>query len=206
MFSLTEESIVRSDLPPIDERELVERAKRDPEAFGLLYERYVAQIYRYLYYRTGNPQDAEDLTARTFYRALEHLPRYQERGLPFTAWLYRIAHNIVVNWQRDRRRRPVIALDRVVTYAGAEGDPQGALEEQEDREQLLRAFRRLSPERQELLILKFVEGMSNAQIGAIMGRSEGAIKSLYHRTLLELKKNLEGTEDGGARSDTGADQ
>lgn len=206
MFSLAEESPVRSNHPPGDERELVERAKRDPEAFGLLYERYVAQIYRYLYYRTGNIQDAEDLTARTFYRALEHLPRYQERGLPFAAWLYRIAHNIVVNWQRDRRRRPIIALDRVVTYVGVEEDPQGVLEEREEREQLLRAFRRLSPERQELLILKFVEGMSNAQIGAIMGRSEGAIKSLYHRTLLELKKNLEGTENGGARSDTGADQ
>ncbi|MGQ9467250.1 MAG: RNA polymerase sigma factor [Anaerolineae bacterium] len=206
MFSLTEESRVRSDHFLGDERQLVEQAKRDPEAFGLLYERYVAQIYRYLYYRTGNPQDAEDLTARTFYRALEHLPRYQERGLPFTTWLYRIAHNIVVNWQRDRRRRPVVALDRVVTYAGAEGDPQGAVEEQEDREQLLRAFRRLSPERQTLLILKFVEGMSNAQIGAIMGRSEAAIKSLYHRTLLELKRNLEGMENGGTRSDTGADQ
>lgn len=198
------EHVARSDYSLGDERDLVERAKRDPEAFGLLYERYVAQIYRYLYYRTGNHQDAEDLTARTFYRALEHLPRYQERGLPFTAWLYRIAHNIVVNWQRDRRRRPVVALDRVVTSA-AESDPQGMLEEEEERERLMRAFQALAPDRQELLILKFVEGMSNAQIGAIMGRSEGAIKSLYHRTLLELKKNLEGTENGGARSDTGSD-
>ncbi len=204
MFSL-EESAVRSDGSPDDERELVERAKRDPEAFGLLYERYVAQIYRYLYYRTGNPQDAEDLTARTFYRALEHLPRYQERGLPFTAWLYRIAHNIVVNWQRDCRRRPVVALDRVVAHTG-EGDPQGMLEEEEERENLMRAFQSLAPDRQELLILKFVERMSNAQIGAIMGRSEGAIKSLYHRTLLELKKNLEGMKNGGARSDAGSDQ
>ncbi|MBC7226515.1 MAG: sigma-70 family RNA polymerase sigma factor [Thermoflexales bacterium] len=204
MFSLAEDALGRSDRPPSDERELVERAKRDPEAFGLLYERYVAQIYRYLYYRTGNPQDAEDLTARTFYRALEHLPRYQERGLPFTAWLYRIAHNIVVNWQRDRRRRPVIALDQVVTRTTG-SDPQEILEEEEERERLMRALRALAPDRQELLILKFVEGMSNAQIGAIMGRSEGAVKSLYHRTLLELKRNLEGT-DGGARSDTGPDQ
>ncbi len=192
MFPLVE-NVARSDRPPGDERELVERAKRDPEAFGLLYERYVAQIYRYLYYRTGNPQDAEDLTARTFYRALEHLPRYQERGLPFSAWLYRIAHNIVVNWQRDRRRHPVVALDRVVTHT-EESNPQEVLEEEEERERLREAFRALAPDRQELLILKFVEGMSNAQIGAIMGRSEGAIKSLYHRTLLELKKNLEGME------------
>ncbi|MCX7855272.1 MAG: sigma-70 family RNA polymerase sigma factor [Anaerolineae bacterium] len=200
-----EEHSARSDCFPSEERELVERAKRDPEAFGLLYERYVAQIYRYLYYRTGNHQDAEDLTARTFYRALEHLPRYQERGLPFTAWLYRIAHNIVVNWQRDRRRRPVVALDYVVTHATG-GDPREALEEEEERERLMQAFQALAPDRQELLILKFVEGMSNAQIGAVMRRSEGAIKSLYHRTLLELKKNLEGMEHGGERSDTGSDQ
>jgi len=183
---------------------LVERAKQDPEAFGLLYERYVAQIYRYLYYRTGNPQDAEDLTARTFYRALEHLPRYQERGLPFAAWLYRIAHNIVVNWQRDRRRRPVVALEHVVIHA-AEGDPQETIEEAEERERLLQAFYALPSDRQELLILKFVEGMTNAQIGTIMGRSEGAIKSLYHRTLLELKKYLEGT-DGGARTNPDPNQ
>ncbi len=176
---------------PGDEAELVERAKRDPEAFGLLYERYVAQIYRYLYYRTGNHQDAEDLTARTFYRALEHLPRYQERGLPFSAWLYRIAHNVVANWLRDRSRRPVVSLDYIAAWSGAEGDPQESLEEREERERLLRAFRSLPPERRELLILKFVEEMSNAQIGAIMGRSEGAVKSLYHRTLLELRKYLE---------------
>jgi len=203
VFSLIEEHPCPSDLSPDDEAGLVERAKRDPEAFGLLYERYVGRIYRYLYYRTGNHQDAEDLTARTFYRALEHLPRYQERGLPFVAWLYRIAHNIVVNWQRDRQRRPVVALDHVVMHA-AEGDPQGMIEEAEEQERLLRAFYALSADRQELLILKFVEGMTNAQIGTIMGRSEGAIKSLYHRTLLELKKHLEGT-DGGARSDTGPD-
>ena len=204
MFSLTEGHRCPSGLFPDDEARLVERAKRDPEAFGLLYERYVGQIYRYLYYRTGNHQDAEDLTARTFYRALEHLPRYQERGLPFAAWLYRIAHNIVVNWQRDRRRRPVVALDHVVMHA-AEGDPQETVEEAEERERLLQAFYALPPDRQELLILKFVEGMTNAQIGTIMGRSEGAIKSLYHRTLLELKKHLE-EANGGARTNPGPNQ
>jgi RNA polymerase sigma-70 factor (ECF subfamily) len=172
VFSLTEESTVRSDCPPGDERELVERAKRDPEAFGLLYERYVAQIYRYLYYRTGNPQDAEDLTARTFYRALEHLPRYQERGLPFAAWLYRIAHNIVVNWQRDRRRRPVVALDHVVMHA-AEGDPQGALEEQEEREQLIRAFRRLLPKGRNCSFSSSWKGCPTHRLGPLWGEARG---------------------------------
>lgn len=184
----------------------MERAKQDAEAFGLLYERYVAQIYRYLYYRTGNQQDAEDLTARTFYRALEHLPRYQERGLPFSAWLYRIAHNAVANWLRDRSRRPVVSLEYVAGWIGGEGDPHSTLEEQEERERLLQAFCTLPPEQQELLILKFVEGLPNARIGAIMGRSEGAIKSLYHRTLLELRRYLEGSWDGGTRGNHAPDR
>ena len=183
--------------------ELIARAKEDPEAFGVLYERYVAQIYRYLYYRTGNHQDAEDLTARTFYRALQALPRYQDRGYPFAAWLYRIAHNVVANWLRDRSRRPVVALEAVGGAASREREPHEALEAWEEQELLLQAVRRLPPERQELLILKFVEGMSNAEIGAVMGRSEGAIKSLYHRTLVALREALAEEEGAGEDQEDG---
>lgn len=181
----------------ISDSELLAQAKEDPEAFGILYERYVARIYRYLYYRTGNSQDAEDLTARTFYRALRSLPRYQDRGLPFTAWLYRIAHNAVANWMRDRSRRPVVALDAVGGTSSHERQPHEAVEKREEEERLLQAVRRLPTERQELLILKLVEGMSNAEIGAVMGRSEGAVKSLYHRTLVALREEMltEGEED-----------
>lgn len=179
----------------LSDAELVVAAKEDAEAFGILYERYVAQIYRYLYYRTGNSQDAEDLTARTFYRALRGLPRYQERGLPFAAWLYRIAHNAVANWLRDRSRRPVTSLEAAATSFSRDGEPVTTLERQEEQERLLAAVRRLPPQRQELLIFKFVEGMSNAEIGIIMGRSEGAIKSLYHRTLVELREQL--AQEGG---------
>ncbi len=174
----------------LSDAELVARAKADPEAFGALYERHVAQVYRYLYYRTGNVQDAEDLTARTFYRALQALPRYQDRGLPFIAWLYRIAHNIVANWLRDHSRRPTVALDAVATTAAPEKEPHAAAEESEEQERLLAAVRCLPQDRQELLTLKFVAGMSNAEIGAVLGKSEGAIKSLYHRTLLALRQQL----------------
>ena len=80
---------------PEDEVELVARAKTDAAAFGVLYERYVGKIYNYIYYRTGDRHEAEDLTARTFQRAMAHVGRYDERGLPFSAWLYRIAHNLV---------------------------------------------------------------------------------------------------------------
>jgi len=179
---------------------LIARAKTEPEAFGLLYERYVARIYRYLYYRTGNRQDAEDLTARTFYRALKSLPRYQERGLPFAAWLYRIAHNAVANWLRDRSRRPVAALEAAGGIASREREPHEEIERWEQQERLLRVVRLLPPERQELLIFKFVEGMSNAEIGALMGRTEGAVKSLYHRTLVALREELL-SETGRAEED-----
>ena len=86
----------------------------DSEAFGILYERYVGRIYSYVYYRTGNHHDAEDLTARVFFRAIRSIHTYQDRGLPISAWLYRIAHNLVANWHRDKSRRPEILLDEGV--------------------------------------------------------------------------------------------
>ncbi len=175
----------------IPDSELIARAKKDPEAFGALYERYVSQIYRYHYYRTGNVQDAEDLTARTFYRALRKLPSYRDWGVPFVAWLYRIAHNLLANWLRDQSRKPVVALDAVATVATPEGGPAAQLETVEEYDWLLQLVRGLPPDRQQLLILKFVEGMSNAQIGAVMGRTEGAVKSLYHRTLVALRARME---------------
>lgn len=173
-----------------NEAELVERAKQDGQAFGELYERYVRAIYNYIYYRTGNVQDAEDLTARVFQRARQHLPRYVERGLPFSAWLYRIAHNIAANWHRDEGRRRALPLDGPILVDLTAAAPEETLEERRQREMLLRALRRLPGERQQLIILKFVEQLSNAEIGVIMNRSEGAIKSLYHRTLLSLREEL----------------
>lgn len=174
-----------------DDVALVERAKADPDAFGLLYERYVDKIYSYIYYRTGNYHDAEDLTARVFYQAMSHLPRFVQRGLPFSSWLYRIAHNIVANWYRDRSRRRVVSLDQLGPVGHSRADLLlHQVSKDERRAALAAAIRCLPVERQELLILKFVEQLPNAQIGQIMGRSEGAIKSLYHRTLLTLRQEL----------------
>ena len=90
-------------LSPPSDQTLVARAKSDPQAFGELYERYVGKIYNYIYYRVSDSTEAEDLTARTFYQALAKLDSYEERGLPFSAWLYRIAHNLVANWRRTER-------------------------------------------------------------------------------------------------------
>jgi len=179
------------DTDSASEDALVERAKTDPDAFGLLYERYVDRIHNYVYYRTGNHHDAEDLTAKVFFQALNHIPRFVQRGAPFSSWLYRIAHNLIANWHRDRSRQQVVSLDRLATV-GADGDdsPFQQAADSERRRTLLGAMRRLPADRQQLLILKFVEQMPNAEIGVTMGRSEGAIKSLYHRTLVSLRQDL----------------
>jgi RNA polymerase sigma-70 factor (ECF subfamily) len=180
-------------VPESEEQEILKSASQgDLKAFGVLYEKYVERIFNYVYYRTGNIHDAEDLTARVFYRALHHIRTFTNRGVPFSAWLYRIAHNLVANWHRDRNRHQEIPLSDAppIHYKG--DPPEVALIQNQERDALLRRIRHLPAERQHLLILKFVEHMSNAEIGETMGRSEGAIKSLYHRTLLALRDEMEG--------------
>jgi RNA polymerase sigma-70 factor (ECF subfamily) len=178
------------DYSTADDSDLVAMAREDQAAFGELYERYVKKIYAYVYFRTGNHHDAEDLTARVFHRALVHIETYVERGVPFQAWLYKIAHNLVANWHRDRNRRKVVPLDEFVAAGLRSEAPEDTTEAQEERERLVEAISRLPDERQQLLVLKFVDKLSNQEIGEVMDRSEGAIKSLYHRTLLALRDEL----------------
>jgi len=173
-----------------DENELVEEAKKNPAAFGVLYERYVNKIYNYIYYRTSNQEEAEDLTAKVFHKALSHIGTYKYKGHPFSAWLYRIAHNLVANWHRDQKKRQTVSIDEL-RLTGKKGDhPFHSTAKSEETAILLAAIQKLPPVRQQLLILKFIEGESNAEIGRILNRSEGAVKSLYHRTLVSLKELL----------------
>jgi RNA polymerase sigma-70 factor (ECF subfamily) len=174
----------------MDDPALIERAKSDKEAFGQLYEQYVDRIYNYIYYRTGNHADAEDLTARVFFRAMQHIERFEDQGVPFSAWLYRIAHNLVANWHRDNSRRTLISLEDLINWRFPQDGPEQLTVSTDDQAALLDAIQRLPADRQDLLILKYVEQLSNAEIGEILGRSEGAVKSLYHRTLLTLRDDI----------------
>lgn len=180
----------REEKARLEDMALAKIAGTDSEAFGELYDRHVRRIYNYIYYRTGNHHDAEDLTARVFQRALRHVGSFEDKGVPFTAWLYRIAHNLVANWHRDRSRRPVVPLDQHVAVSEIAVHPEVEAIAHEEQGILLEAVRKLPDDRQQLLILKFVERMSNAQIGEVMGRTEGAIKSLYHRTLNTLRVDV----------------
>ena len=173
-----------------DDEVLAQAAQGDKVAFGELYDRYVGRIYNYIYYRTGNQHDAEDLTARVFTRAMRHITNYKDRGVPFSAWLYRIAHNLVANWHRDNSRRHEVTLEDGIRLTAGVEHPETTLVRTEQQEALLHLIRDLPEDRQQLLILKFVEHMSNAEIGSIMGRTEGAVKSLYHRTLMALRDQV----------------
>ena len=189
----TEAASSQGKAPPVDAEEsrLVEEAKKDPTTFGVLYERYVDRIYAYIYHRVGNAQDSEDLTARTFYRALEKLHTYEDRGLPFSAWLFRIAHNLVANWHRDRGRRRFLSFDKLWSYSQDQELPEKWVEQEEANQALWEAIERLPTDRKNLLLYKFGSHLSNLEIGQMMNKSEGAIKSLYFRTLAALRKDME---------------
>ena len=177
-----------TDLSGKEESELISLAtKGNAEAFGALYEKYIDQIYNYIYYRTSNGKDAEDLCSRVFIRALNHIERYEDRGYPFSAWLYRIAHNLVINWYRDREKAEEISLSEHYPPPTMDGSIEDRIEKEDEKSALMRVIANLPDDRKELLILKHVEGLTNSEIGQIMDRTEGAIKALYHRTLESLR-------------------
>lgn len=175
---------------------LINNAKTNPEAFGLLYERYVDRIYNYVYYRVGSTGDAEDLTARVFFKALKSIGSYRHMGLPFSAWLYRIAHNLVANYHRDRSKAEEISIENLsIVDTNRMAYPEEFAAERQENAFLMKLVNDLSPQKRELIILKFIDRLSNEEIGKIFGKTEGAIKSLYHRTLVELKERAKQNRD-----------
>lgn len=169
-------------------RDFIDKAiNGDFEAFGELYSQNVQKIYNYIYYRTGNRSDAEDLTARVFQRALKHISNYKKTDVPFSAWLYRIAHNLVSNFYRDTNRKREVPIEEQEINLPQPEHLESSVIRNEQLDHLMAIIRKLPPDRQLVIILKFVDDMPNTEIAAILGRSEGAIKSLYHRTLLELR-------------------
>jgi RNA polymerase sigma-70 factor (ECF subfamily) len=180
----------------VDDRDLVLKASAgDSDAFGQLYDLYMVKIYNYVFYRVHSQMDAEDITAKVFIRALKNIHRYEDRGYPFSAWLYRIAHNLVANWYRDMGKQPLLSIDEYQEKdLSVFVNPEKAIARTDEEEKLLYFIGSLPEERQQLIILKFVDGLSNTEIGQIMNRTEGAIKSLYHRTLVSLRKTIRETD------------
>ncbi len=163
---------------------------RDANAFGELYDRYVERVYRYLYFRTGSHPEAEDLTEQVFLKAWEAIGRYRWQGRPFLAWLYRLAHNTHID--HVRTQKPTTSLnndERPLELASHAA--QVELARTLDADLLSRALGQLTPDQQQVIVMKFIEGMDNDQIAASMDKREGAIRALQMRALMSLRRVLE---------------
>jgi RNA polymerase sigma-70 factor (ECF subfamily) len=175
-------------------KKLVERGQQgDRAALEELYLIHFDRIYGYLHMTVGNRHDAEDLTTQTFLRMLESIGRFRWQSAPFSAWLFRIAHNLSMDHFRSRRRwQPE---EDVPEQPGSE-EPSAELEAMKSigRQSMLELIDRLSPEQQQVLTLKFVFGFANADVAKILDKTEGAIKSLQHRALASLQKQLQQPE------------
>lgn len=178
-----------------DEPSLVERAKRDPEAFGQLYDIYFDRIYGYIYRKTGDRSVAEDLTSDTFMKALANVKNYRYTGQPFVAWLYRIAANLVTDYYRSRR--VTASLDEGLQIAAVGNDPEEAALQLDDQQAVARAIQTLSPDQQDVILLRFSGGLRLKEIAQVIGKTEGAVKALMFRALGGLKGKL--TESGVER-------
>jgi len=190
----------RTDAELEEERQLILAAQRDQAAFAPLYERYVDQIFAYIYTLTRNRELAEDVTAATFAKGLEELPRFEWRGVPYSSWLYRVASNLVA---RHRRRPGWIELSPAV--ASDDISPPEEIERRDRAEEVRAAVRALPDDQRQAVALRFAAEMRNREIAEIMGRSEGAVKLLTFRALTTLRKRFGAPlPDGSARRAAGA--
>jgi len=172
-----------------DDQNLIQRAqKHDEEAFAELYERYFDKIYRYVCLKIGNRVEAEDMTQQVFVNALHSISSFKWRGLPFSAWLFRIAHNQVVDYLRKKTRQPLSPLNELITASG--DNPQKITEQKINIEQLVLATKGLTSAQQEVIALRFAGDLPISQVAKIMGKSEGAIKALQHSAIVSLRKTL----------------
>ncbi len=170
-----------------DEPSVVGQAQRgDEEAFAQLYEVYFDKVYRYLVLKIGNRAEAEDMTQQVFLKAYKSIASYRWKGVPFSAWLFRIAHNLMVDFVRKSSRRPTVPLDETL-LAGSD-NPQAEVELRLDVERLVLATRHLTAAQREVISLRFAGGLPIAEVARTMGKSQGAVKALQHSAIVALRK------------------
>jgi RNA polymerase sigma-70 factor (ECF subfamily) len=177
--------------PHITDSELVLRAKAgDPGAFTAIYERYSAAIYRYIYFRVGEAELAEDLQAEVFLRMLEGIQRYEDRGWPISAWLYRIAHDRTIDTLRRRHKRQQVPLEE---WTGTCDGPDSDVEVRLDHEELKRMLEELTDDQRQVIYLRFMADMSVQEVAKKLGRTEGSVKALQHRGIQSLARRFSAT-------------
>ena len=176
---------------------LVEEAKAgDREAFGRIFDAYAAPIHRFIASRVKSPNDAEDLTQLVFVKALEALPRYEARGIPFGGWLFRLARNAIID--QIRTRRDHLSLVDAVTRETDEAGPEAEAALHEDLNQVAHALTELTDDQREVIELRFFAGLSVLETAVAMGRQEGTVRGLQFRAIAALRRSL-GVEGAAAR-------
>lgn len=172
------------------ERELLQRARAyDAQALAEIYDRYSGPMYRYLVRFLGDPALAEDLASEVFLKLLQAMGTARAPRERLQAWLYGVAHNLAVDWSRRQALRSSVALTEEISTGGHE--PAAELEERQSRQKLRAAIRRLTPDQQRVVLLRFGEGLKLAEVAQAMGKSEGAVKILQHRAIERLRRLME---------------
>jgi len=180
----------RSEEQISDEAMLVQRAiGYDAEAFGRLYDMHVDRVYRHIYYRVGNEQDAEDLTQQVFLKAWQAIHGYKKTASPFIAWLMTVSHNLVVDFYRTKKDRAY--LEAEVLADGSTSSLEQTAEASLEQQRLNKAILQLGNDEQQVVILRFMEGFEFAEIAALMDKKEGNVTVILHRALVKLRSILE---------------
>lgn len=165
--------------------------KGDKESFGLLYEKYGQQIFRFIYWQVSNKEQAEDLNQEVFLKAWKNIEKYQERNCPFSSWLYRIARNTVIDFYRTQKK--VYPIEDEIFFSEGNDlreNPKKIAETKIEVERVKKVLNSLPNNQREIIVLKFIEGFSNKEIAKILKKSEGAIRILQYRAIRNLKKIL----------------
>jgi RNA polymerase sigma-70 factor, ECF subfamily len=173
------------------EDQLIQRARQgDLAAVSELYNMHVDRIYQYVRYRTGDDPTAEDITAEVFLRAIESLGSYSDQGAPFIAWLYRIAHARIIDFWRSSKHRQTAPLEDPLLQDGLLVTDEDINVDFLQHRSLWSALQQLTDDQQNVIILKFMQGLDNAEIAQVLGKTEGAIKALQRRALETLARLL----------------
>jgi len=174
-----------------DEASLIRRAQDgDQVALTQIYEENFDRIYRYISIKIGDRTEAEDMTQQVFLHAIKAISSYRHKGMPFASWLYRIAHNQIVDYLRKKSKRATVPLDESLPIPAAGADPKHLVELKITVEEVVTATKILTDAQREVISLRFASELSISEVAGVMGKSEGAVKALQHSAIVALRKVL----------------
>lgn len=174
-----------------EEIELVQKAQRgEKESFGALYEMYLPKIYRFVYLKVSHKSDAEDITHQVFVRAWENIGSFRFQGFPFSSWLYRIAQNAIIDFYRTSK--PSLSIEETnESDLGRNDSGETAFDAKKEVRKVMEAIKKLKPDEQSVIIMRFVDELSNKETALALGKTEGAVRVIQHRALKQLRKYIE---------------